>query len=214
MPKRLASLLCLSILLACGLSACGGGGGDGSSSSDSAVAEIEGVVKDSAVQSDPSSCTELNTQRFDEQLAHEEGAKAVKLCEEEAESDSPKASDVTVTNVKIDGSKATLEAAIEGTIFNGQTIAVALVKEGDQWKVDQITKVVKLDATKLEETFAERLEETGELSDAQVSCIAGAIGGASQKQAEEVLLSNSAQPLIELAEDCALTDQSEETPGG
>lgn len=202
MSKRLVSFACLSILLALGLSACGGGGGDSSSSGDGAAAEVEQVVKDSAIQSDPSSCTELNTQRFDEQLSHEEGAKAVKLCEEEAESDSPKASDVTVANVKIDGSKATLDAAMEGTIFDGQTIAVALVKESGQWKVDQITSVVKFDSTKLEETFTERLEETGELSDEQVGCIAGALGNASQKQAEEVLLSSSAQPLIQIASGC------------
>lgn len=201
MSKRFLSFACLSILLALGLSACGGGGGS-SSSTDGAAAEVEAVVKDSAMQSDPSTCTELNTQRFDEQLAHEEGPKAVKLCEEEAESDSPKASDVTFTNVKVDGSKATLDAAMEGTIFDGQTIAVALVKEGGQWKVDQITSVVKLDSAKLEETFTERLEETGQLSDEQVSCIAGALGSASQKQAEEVLLSSSAQPLIKVATGC------------
>lgn len=205
MPKRLALLSCLSILLALALSACGGGGGEGgdsSSSADGAVAEIETVVKDSAIQSDPASCTELNTQRFDEQLSHEEGPDAVKLCEEEAESDSPKASDVTISNVEIKGGKATLEAAMEGTIFDGQTIAVTVVKEGDQWKVDQITKVVKLDTAKLGETFADRLEETGELSDEQVSCIVGALGDASREEAEEVLLSTSAQPLIALVGDC------------
>lgn len=202
MPKRLALLASLSILLALALAACGGSGGGDSSSANGAVAEIETVIKDSAIQSDPASCTELNTQRFDEQLAHEEGPKAVKLCEEESESDSPKASDVTVTNVEIDGSDATLEAAMEGTIYDGQTLAVSLVKEGERWKVDHIDRVVKLDSAKLEATFAERLEETGELSDEQVSCIAGALGEASQGEAEEVLLSSSAQPLIDIASGC------------
>jgi hypothetical protein len=200
-PKRLVPLLCLPILLALSLSACGGGGG-ASTDAEGATAEIEQVVKDSAIQADPSSCTELNTQRFDEQLAHEEGQEAVKLCEQEAESNSPKASDVTVANVKIDGDKATLDAAMQGTIYDGQTIAVAMVKEGGKWKVDQITRLVKFDATKLEETFTERLGESGELTDEQISCVAGALGGASQKQAEEVLLSSSAQPLIELASGC------------
>lgn len=197
MPKRLAPFACLAILLVLGLAACGGGGD--TSGGSGAVAEIEEAVKDSAIQADPASCTELNTQHFDEQLAHEKGKKAVKLCEEEAESESAKASDVTVANVKVDGSGATLEATMDGTIFSGQTVAVSVVEEGGKWKVDQITRIVKFDPKKLEETFKEQLEEVGEVPAPQVRCLAEALGGVSRKQAEEVLLTSSAQPLIEVA---------------
>lgn len=206
MPKRPLFLACLLILSALALSACGGGGsGDssGSSGSSGAEAEVEEVVKSSATDSDPANCTETNTLKFDEQLVHEEGHGAVKSCESEAESGTATADSVTLTKVKVKGPAATLEAAFEGGLYDGQTIAVSLVKEGSQWKVDQVTKIVKLDKEALQNTFKEQLEATGELSDEQVSCITDGIGGSSQAEVEELLLSGSAEPFIELASKCA-----------
>ena len=78
-----------------------------------------------------------------------------------------------------------------------------MVKEGPQWKVDQVTKIVELDKAALKETFKTQLEATGELSDEQVNCIADGIGSASQSGVEELLLSSSAQPFIDLATKCA-----------
>jgi hypothetical protein len=204
--KRLLFLPVLLIVSALALSACGGGsdstsGGDSNSSGPEA--QIEEVVRASAIDSDPANCTKTNTQKFNEQLVHEEGAGATKGCESEAESGAATADSVTITNIKVTGDKATLEAAFEGSIYDGQTIEVALVKDGDQWKVDQVTKIVKLDKAALEATFKEQLDATGELSDEQVSCITDGIGSGSQAEVEELLLSGSAEPFVELATSCA-----------
>jgi hypothetical protein len=204
--KRLLFLPCLLLLSALALSACGGGSdstGGGGGSSSGPEAQIEEVVQASATASDPANCTKTNTQKFDEQLVHEEGAGAVKGCESEAESGEASADAVTIANVKVSGDKATLEAAYEGSIYDGQTIAVAMVEEGGQWKVDRLTKIVKLDKAALADTFKTQLEATGELSDEQVSCITDGIGGSSQAEVEELLLSGSAEPFIELATGCA-----------
>jgi len=210
-PKRLLLLPCLLILSALVLSACGGGSSGGSSSgssgseaeADPASTEIEEVVKNSSTESDPANCTKLNTQKFDEQLVHEEGAGAVKGCESESESEAAPANSVTVTNIKVSGSKATLEAAFDGGLYGGQTVTVAMVKEGSQWKADQITKITKLDKAALEDTFKTQLEATGEISDKQVKCITDGIDGYSQAEVEKLLLSGSSQPFIDLATGCA-----------
>lgn len=205
MPKRLLFLPCLLILSALALSACGGGSSDssGDSSSSDPEAQIEEVVQASAIDSDPANCTKTNTRKFDEQLVHEEGAGAVKACEAEAESGAAKADSVTVSKVKVNGSSATLDAAFEGGIYDGQTVAVSVVKSGDNWKVDQVTKIVKLDKAALQDTFKEQLDATGELTDEQVSCITDGIGSSSQAEVEELLLSGSADAFVQLATSCA-----------
>jgi hypothetical protein len=204
--KRLLFFPCLLILSALALSACGGGSdstGGGDSNSSGPEAQIEEVVEASAIDSDPANCTKTNTQKFDEQLVHEEGAGAVKACEAEAESGAATADSVSITNVKVSGDAATLEAAFDGSVYDGQTIAVSMVNDGGQWKVDEVTKIVKLDKGALAATFKDQLDSTGELSDEQVSCITDAITGSSQDGVEELLLSGSAEPFIELATGCA-----------
>jgi hypothetical protein len=206
--KRLLILPCLLILSALALSACGGGssdstGGDSSSASSSGPeAQIEAVVQASAIDSDPANCTKTNTQKFDEQLAHEEGAGAIKGCESEAESGDVAADSVTVAKIEVKGQAATLEATVEGGLYDGQTIAIDAVEDGGEWKLDQVTKIVKLDSAALAATFKEQLGATGELSDEQVGCIADGIEGSSQTEVEELLLSGSTEPLVELATSC------------
>jgi hypothetical protein len=201
--KRLLFLPCLLILSALALSACGGGSDSTGGGDDSPESKVEAVVEASSLDSDPANCTETNTQNFNEQLVHEEGAGATKACEAEAEDGTAAADSVEFTNVKVNGDAATLDAAFEGGLYGGQTIAVSVVKEGDTWKVDEITKIVKLDSSALAETFQSQLDSTGELTDEQVSCITDGIGGASQADVEDLLLSGSAEPFIKLATGCA-----------
>lgn len=67
-----------------------------------------------------------------------EGAEAVKTCEKEASEESG-AESASVSNVEVDGSKATADVALTGGSLDGQGVEVALVKQGDQWKLDEIT---------------------------------------------------------------------------
>ena len=203
MSKRLLLVPCLLILAALSLSACGGGGdSSGSSGSDDATAAIEHAITESATSTDKAKCTEFDTQAFSEQNTHEKGAAAVKACEAEADGDN-NADSIEVSSVEVDGEKATAEATPSGSTLDGQTLSISLVEEDGQWKLDQIDSFSAYDNAALEDVFRTKLGETGELSDSQVACIAKGVGKASQKEAEELLLSGSSTPFIKLAAACA-----------
>jgi hypothetical protein len=180
--------------LALSVAACGG-----SSSEDKITKAIEvGTTTD-----DPSNCTELETLRYVEQSTTEKGKAAVKTCEAEAEADEEHAEGVKVSNVSVDGSKATAEAELEGGSLDSQTLEFALVEEDGDWKLDYVEGFAKYDGQALAEAFQVKLEETGELDPEQAKCIAGKIGELSQAEAEKAVFGGSPEPIIELAQTCA-----------
>lgn len=197
MKPRHLLLPCLLLLSALALAACGGGGSD---SGDEEA--IEAAIVRSATTADPANCTEIETQAFAEQSSDDDGAAAVKECEKEAKDPSNNAKTVKVTKIKVDGSEASADAAIVGGGFDGQTISVSLVEEDGVWKLDQLTGFAKLDTARLAQIFGEKLEETGELTPRQTSCIVEGVEAASKEKAEELVLSGSSDPLVELAEGC------------
>lgn len=196
-PHRL--LPCLLIVSALALAACGGSGGGGSSDEE----QIEEAITMSATTTDPANCAKLETEAFVEQSSKESGKAAYKTCEKEAKDATNNADSVAVSEVEVEGSKATADAAITGGGFDGQTVTIALVEEGGQWKLDQITGFAKLDTAALARTFKTQIEASGELTPEQTACIVGGIEEASQAEVEEFLLSGSSTPFVELAESCS-----------
>ena len=53
-----------------------------------------------------------------------------------------------MTNIDVDGDTATAKAAFTGSIFDGQSLDLALVKEGDQWKLDEFKGFSNFDRTR------------------------------------------------------------------
>lgn len=200
--KKPLLLLPLAVLLAAALAACGGGGGDSSSGGGGEEGEVEVAIEKSVTEKDPSKCTELLTQSFLDQVEEGEGKVALEECEASAESGENAPESVTVTNVQIDGSKATADAVFVGSSLDGQTIAVALVKEGDQWKLDRLVRFVKLDSGAIADTFEEQLEGSEELTADQVSCIADGLRESSDEEIEALLLEKETGPLSEIAAGC------------
>ena len=197
MNKRILVPLALLVLAASTLAACGGGGSG-------AEDEIVETIETAATTNDPTNCTELQTQRFDEQNSGESGKAAVKSCEEEAKEDEEQAEAANASNVSVNGEKATAEVEFEGGPLDSQTLEVALVEEGGSWKLDQIEGFAEYDGQALEEAFLKRFEEEPEgASKAQYACIAEGIGKASKAEAEELFLSGSPEKLEELARGCA-----------
>jgi hypothetical protein len=188
-------LPCLIVVCALGFAACGGGG-------DSDEAQIEDAIVSSASDSEASDCTELVTLKFAEQSTQESGDAAIVACEEEAEDPSGDADEVTVSKIEIDGSGATAVAELSGGGFDGQTVSIALVKQDEQWKLDEITGFVEFDAAALARTLDAGLEAGGLLSKEQLGCIVERIGSVSQKEAEGLLLSRSSDRMVELVEGC------------
>ncbi len=198
MNKRILVPLALLVLAALTLTACGGGGG---SSDEGKITE---TIEKAATTSDPSNCTELETPAFVEQNSEQKGKAAVKSCEEEAEAGEQHAEGANVSNVSVNGSKATAEVEFEGGPLGSQTLEVALVEEGGNWKLDQIEGFANYDGAALGEAFEKEFEENPEgLNKKQATCIAQGIAKSSKTEAEELFFSGSSEPIVELAEGCA-----------
>jgi hypothetical protein len=137
-----------------------------------------------------------------EQVAQTEGAEAVKTCEKEA-SEETGAKSASVSKVEVDGSEATAEVVLTGGSLDGQGLEVALVEQGDQWKLDEITGFTKFDQAKVIETLEKGFTEpSSEVSESLASCIVESFEEAPQADFEEALLSRSSEGFEEIAGDC------------
>ena len=128
----------------------------------------------------------------------------MKACEKEAVETKGQSKSVTVSEVEVDGSKATADAAIAGGNFDGQTVEVAVVKEGDQWKVNELTGFAKLDKAKVVDVFArEFAKPSSGVSKSLANCVTEGLEEASKSEFEELLLGGSSQPIEKSAEACS-----------
>jgi hypothetical protein len=194
--KRLLLLPCLLIFSGLAFAACGGGsGGD--------EGDVEEVIETSATSTDPADCKKLNTQNFMEQTTQESGEAAVESCEEEAKEEEG-ATSAQVSAVEVDGSDATAEVALSGGHLDGQALEVALVKDGDQWKLDEVVKFTKFDRAGLVETLEEGLAEPSSEVDRKFgSCVVEAFKQDSQEEVEELVFGDSPKALEGLFETCS-----------
>jgi hypothetical protein len=192
LPCLIASLL---------LVACGGEEGEEEPSD---TAQIEDTITFAAVSGDPLECTEASTPAFLEQRTDKTGAAAIKACEEEDESEDL-ATDVTVSNIEVDGFEATADAKFAGSLFDGQTMTIALVKDDGQWKLDQVTSFAAIDKEALAKTFEGLFKETvgDSLTGAQISCLVDGVREAPEQQLEEAFLDESPEFEAALQKKCA-----------
>jgi len=195
--KKLHLLFPLVLLaLALCLAACGSGESDED--------KIVEVIETSATSSDPADCEALSTQAFLEQTQLSDGTKAVESCEANAGETKDDPDSVEVSEVEVDGTDATAEAAFVGGNFDGQTFIVALVEEDGDWKLDRLTGFAEFDQERLGTSFEEELLSEGESVDkALAECFGEAVRQAPQKQAEGLILDGSPQGFVELINGCA-----------
>jgi hypothetical protein len=196
--RKLHWLLPLALLaLVFGLVACGGGG-------ESDEDKVVDVIETSATSTDPADCKELATQSFLEQTEFEQGAAAVKSCEESAEDTENDPESVEVSKVEVDGSAATADVAFTGGSFDGQTLSVALVEEDGDWKMDEITGFAAFDQEKLADAFEKGLQSGEDALDPQLAtCFSEVIRDVSKAEAEEIVIGGSPDPIVEIIEGCS-----------
>ena len=180
--SRLLAMLAVLLAAPFMLAACGGD--DGDSDED----KITEVIETSATSADPADCTELQTQAFNEQTTFETGEAATASCEEDAADTSDDPESVEVANVEVDGESATAEVTFTGGGFDGSTLAVSLVREDDQWKLDAIDDIPDFNAEGLKADLSEQLAADAELTPQQKDCISQAITGADEETLESVAL--------------------------
>jgi hypothetical protein len=193
--KRILVSLALLVLAALTLTACGGGKSDED--------KIVETIETAATTSDPSNCTELQTQSFNEQNNQQQGKAATKSCEEQAEEGKEQAEGAKVSNVSVNDEKATAEVEFEGGSLGKQTLEVALVEEDGDWKLDQVEGFATYDGKALGEEFEAEFRQNPEgVSPEQAKCIARKIAGLSKPDAEELFFGGSPEPIIALAESC------------
>lgn len=211
MKKSLLLLPLALLAMALALAACGGGGSS-SSGGGEAEAAIEGAIKESVTSTDPSKCTELQTATFNEQETASAGKEATENCEAGAENNTATGATVTVSEVNVEGEKATAVAELDGTALSGQAIEIELVEEEDQWKLNQFLAFHKYDANALAAALEKEFEKEEGISDALGKCVAEGVAKFSQSEAEEVAFEGKTENLQALATTCnEETGGSEET---
>jgi hypothetical protein len=179
MIVRLAILAAVAAL-PLSLAACG----DNGLSSDDQD-QITKAIEFATTSGDPKACTEAQTQSFTEQTSGGTGEAAVKECEQNAEP--PTADSVEVSNFDGDSDSATADVAFKGEFFDGQTVQVDLVKEGDQWKLDKAVGFKDFDRDAFITAFPKSLATTG-APPAAIDCVGKNLQDLSDQQIEDLFL--------------------------
>jgi hypothetical protein len=192
---RLPSASVLAVLATIVLASCGGGKSDGD--------KITDVITQTATTTSKENCTQLETQRFVEQSTFETGPAAIKSCE--TQDSGSNADSVDVSNVQVSGDNATADVAVKGSTFDGQTLKISLVKDGDQWKMEHIDDFVNFDQQALAEGLKKSLTEgANPLSASQAACFASGFENASPSAAKLVILSGKPAALVPLLKRCGI----------
>jgi Domain of unknown function (DUF4878) len=199
---RAFALACLLALSALFLVACGGGDDDGGGGEEDTIVN---VITEAAVEEKPEHCTELLTLQFNEQTQKVSGKESIAQCEEEAGSDEGSGTDsVEVTNIQIEDGGAEAEVAFTGGDFDGQTMTIALVEEGGQWKLDEIVGFAEFDREALLDNLSTSLDESTEGAEekAEAECIVEGVEELDDEGLEGLFLEDNFDTLAEIAEAC------------
>jgi hypothetical protein len=143
------------------------GAGNGNSADED---QVTAAITRAATSGDPAVCTELQTQKFTEQTSGgAKGQAAVKSCEKDAKNSA--AEKVDVTDIQVNGDTATAKAKATGSIFNGQTLDIALVKEGGQWKLDEFKGFEDFNKDAMIAAFRQQLSQEPGSTPQAVDCM-------------------------------------------
>lgn len=197
LPTRLTILAAVAVAATLTLAACGGDDDDGGGDE----ADITEAIEQAATDDDAANCTEVQTQAFTEQTEFATGEEAITTCEESAGDGDVAGDSVAIENIEVDGDTGTAEVAFTGGGLDGQTLAVSVVKEEDQWKMDSLDEFVVFDKA----TFATALTDgadDGETPPEVLTCVEEAVAATPDDQVQTAFLSGDQEQLVGLFGDC------------
>jgi hypothetical protein len=193
--------MAIAVIASLALAACGGGDDNGSSDDQDQITQ---AINAAATSGDTAACTKYQTAKFTQQTSGEPGQsaeQAVASCQKDAENTA--ADSVEVTDIEVDGDNATAKAKATGSTFDGQTLDVALVKEGDQWKLDDFKGFVDFDKDAMITAFRKQLESEPDANPQAVNCVVQQFQAASDEQVEGFFTGNSGQAEQQLFGPCS-----------
>jgi hypothetical protein len=189
------------IASALALAACGGGGSSSSGGGEDEAA-IESAIEESATSTDPSKCTEFQTEAFNQQDQGVPAKEATKICEESVKETETPAESASVSEVKVNGETATANAEIQGSPLNNQTVEVELAEEGGDWKLNKFLGFAKYDGKGLAAAFEEELDNQEEIKPGLAKCLTEGIAKMSKGEAEALAFEGSTEGVEALVEAC------------
>ena len=194
---RFAAAMAAALLTTLGLAACGGGDDNGSSGDEEQITQ---AINAAATSGDPAACTKYQTLKFTEQTSGGQGHAAVQSCEKGASNTA--ADNIDVTDIEVDGDNATAKGKATGSVFDGQTIDVALVKENGQWKLDEFKGFDDFDKGAMIAAFTKELAAEN-VPPAGVACLKQQFQAASDEQLQSTFIGDNPQAENQLFGPCA-----------
>jgi hypothetical protein len=193
------SIASIALLAALFLAACG-------REEVNAEREIRDVIDLVDGSRDPTTCTTLLTQRFNEQLTAIQGPEAVKTCESQVRTPEGDTSSLTVSGVEVEGSTASAHISVTGGSLDGQILAITLVQHDSQWQLDEIDGFASLNRPKLIETFLRELNSQYRVSESLKICIRNTLEHASHSALTALFFSGSIETIHQFHTQCTERD--------
>lgn len=190
--------VCLLLAAAALFAGCGGGDGEGEE------AEIRTMIEASALATGPAACALYYTQDLLEQSTKVQGEAALAACEADLRDEPTPADAVSVSKLEVDGEEGSADVAYRGGPFDGQTVRYALARGDGSWKLDEMLAFPVFDRESMLRQSAraayDRSHTPAELD--ATACGLERLRELSDAALQELLLSRSPQPLLDIARAC------------
>lgn len=163
--------------------------------------QITAVLTELGTSSGPDQCTDLCTPRA---LRQAIGSSDVQVCRDAVAGVVP-ADEVQVSDVVVDGSRATARAAMVGGDSGGLAQLVDLVRSGDSWMVDGYTAVEIVDRALVDARTAELVQAAGPglMGPDDVQCVVVTTQAATDEELEGMYLEGTVHTvLVDAIRDC------------
>jgi outer membrane lipoprotein-sorting protein len=172
------------------LASCGGNDEDDASA----------AAEEALTSTDPSSCTELQTENYRQQIQLSSGEFAITACQQELSLTA--ADSAEVTRVEVDGDTATVDVAHTGSAFDGQVISYEMVKDDGQWKLDLLAGFAEFDKAAFARSLDALSKEAEGLNPPEVECYNDQLKALSVEELEDLYTSGDFRKYSKLSAAC------------